>query len=92
MVEFSSFALGAVVGLIAAAIFAVILRRHEQEPRERTISALWRLSALALGGGMGDYVIFDYLMKANGALVYYVSGFSIVFLVLGIAIYFDWRR
>lgn len=91
VVQIASVALGAVVGLIAVAIFALILRRIEKSKPRDAIKSLYELIGLALGGGIVDYAIFDRILE-SGAIFYYVIGFAGTFLVLGLAIFIDWLR
>jgi hypothetical protein len=91
LVQSASLTLGAVVGLIAAAIFAVILRRVEKSKPRDAIISLYNLIALTLGGGIADYAIFDRILLA-GAIFFYVIGYGVAFLPFGLIIFIDWLR
>ena len=92
MIEIASFLLGAVIGLIAVSIFAVILKRYGKRNAAEAIEALKKLTYLVLGGGTGDFVVFDLMLKSGGAIVFYVLGFAATFLLFGVPVYLDWRR
>ncbi len=92
MIAIASLSLGAVMGLICVAIFAVILRRISQKNPSEALKALWKLSSFALGGWGADYVLFDRILSAGGAWQYYLLGFAIVFLPLGVWVFVDWSR
>jgi len=91
LVQCASLTLGAVVGLLAAAIFAVILRRLEKSKPRDAIRSLYNLVTLSLGGGVIDYAIFDSVLQA-GAIFYYVIGYGVAFLLFGSIIFLDWLR
>jgi len=84
--------IGAVVGLIAVTIFAVILRGIEKNSPSEAITALKWLIFTVLGGGASDYLVFDVMLKTGGAIVFYLAGLSMVFLSLGFLIFFDWWK
>ena len=95
MVIAASLLMGAVVGLITVAIFALALRRRAHEDTSEAIKALTRLIAIVLGGGISDYVIFDVIFDViieNGALEYYIIGLSAVFLTFGLYVFVEWLR
>jgi len=83
--------LGAVIGLMAAAIFGVILRRLEKSEPKYAIRSLYNLTALSLGGGFSDYAIFDRILQA-GTIFFYVIGYGVAFLLFGAVILFAWLR
>ena len=86
MVIVASLLMGAVVGLITVAFFALALRRRAYEDTSEAIKALTRLIVIVLGGGLSDYVIFDVIIK-NGALEYYIVGLTAIFLAFGTYIF-----
>lgn len=92
MIRLASLLTGSVVGLISVAIFAVILRRVETEKLSEAIKALRRLIYVVLGGGLSDFVIFDFILNSDGALAYYMIGLAFLFLPLGILVFIDWKR
>ena len=92
MIYFASLLIGSVIGLISAAIFAVILRRIETEKPSEAIRALIQLIGIVLGSGLGDFVVFDFILKSGGALQYYMIGLASLFLPLGILVFIDWKR
>jgi|SRR5215471_10064496 len=87
----ASFGLGAVIGLIAATIFAVILRRIENKQPQDAIDGLYKLIYLVCGAGLADYVAFDFILNA-GAIVFYLGGLSIVFLPCAGVVFVSWMR
>ncbi len=91
MVVASSLLMGAVVGLIIVAIFALALRRRANENTSAAIKVLRALIPIILGGGFSDYLIFDVIIK-NGALEYYIIGLSAVFLTFGILVFVQGNR
>ncbi len=91
MVIVASLLMGAIVGLITVAIFALALRRRAYEDTSEAIKALTRLIAIVLGGGLSDYVIFDVIIE-NGALEYYIIGLGAMFLAFGTYIFIEWLR
>ena len=91
MVIVASMLMGAVVGLITVAIFALALRRRAYEDTSEAIKALTRLIAIVLGGGISDYVIFDVIIE-NGALEYYIIGLGFMFLTFGTYVLVEWLR
>ncbi len=78
--------------MISVTIFAVILRRLEEKKPREAVRALKSLIPVMLGGGLTDYIIFYLIIKTSGALVYYIFGFSLVFLLLGFLVFLDWRK
>ena len=80
------------VGLISVTLFALVLRRIEQKNPSEAVGVLKWLIGLVLGGGMADYVIFDFLLESEGALAFYLIGLATLFLPLGLLTFFDWRR
>lgn len=92
MIYFASFLIGAVVGLISVTIFAATLRRWMEEKPPDTRKALRKLIYLVLGAGLTDYVIFDVILRTNGALPYYLIGLATVFLFLGTWVFIDWYK
>jgi len=88
----ASFLIGGAVALIAVAIFAVTLRRLAERNPSDAIKALQRLIGIVLGGGLIDYAVFDYIVKTSGALTYYALGFGLMFLVLGVPVFNQWRK
>jgi multisubunit Na+/H+ antiporter MnhB subunit len=84
--------LGGAVGLICVTILAVALRRLEEKDPKETINVMWKLIAVALGGGFADYMIFDVILSTSGAIWYYIFGFSAAFVALGLIVFLDWRR
>ena len=91
LIQVASSGLGAVVGLLASAIFAVILRRLEASNAIEAIKALMNLVVLSLGGGIADYAIFDYILQA-GAISFYIAGYATVFLFFGSIVFISWLR
>jgi nitric oxide reductase large subunit len=89
--QWTSLGAGAVVGLIAAVIFAVILRRLEKEKPQDALRALYKLVSLVFGGGVVDMVVFDFILRAD-AIVFYLAGLVSVFLPLGMSVWIDWTR
>jgi hypothetical protein len=87
----TSSGVGVVIGLIAVAIFAVILRRIEARHPEQAIRSLVRLAGLCLGGGLSDFVVFDLILKGGGTS-FYLLGFSMAFIPLGLIIFLDWKN
>jgi len=81
--EIVSALIGAVVGLIAVAIFTAILKREERPYPKDTTKKLWALIGLVLGSPAADYAIFDFILQANG-LFYYLGGFAVIFLPFGL--------
>ena len=88
-VQIASTAIGAVIGLISVTMLAVILRRIERTQPLEAIKALRNLIAVALGAGLADYAVFDFILKA-GALSFYLDGFAVIFLPLGIITVILW--
>ena len=89
--EGASLLLGGAVALVAVAIFAIVLRRLEESKPGDAIKRLYELVGLVLGAGLTDHILFDYMLQSH-AIEYYISGFSAVFLILGLVVFFDWRR
>jgi hypothetical protein len=83
--------IGAVVGLLSVAIFAVILRRKEQNRPTEAIMLLTSLIGTVLGAGAADYIIFDILLQQN-AIGFYLIGLATWFLPLGLWVFIDWMR
>ena len=81
--------IGASVGLISASIFAVILRRIENNNPSRAVGELTALIGIILSGGAADYVLFDIILQTGG-IMFYMIGFSIIFLPLGLLVYKSW--
>lgn len=92
MAYVASILTGAVVGLICTTVFAVTLRRIEEKNPSEAIKALGWLISIVLGGGLADYIVFDFVIKSGGAIAYYMMGLAVVFLSLGLLVFFDWRR
>lgn len=92
MMCLASFLTGAVIGVISAAIFAVIVKEIAAENPKQAIKALRRLAYFVLGGGLADYAIFDYVLKSDGTLQYYMIGLASAFLLLALLIIIDWKR
>lgn len=88
----ASFLIGGVIGLIAVAIFAVTLRRVAERNPSDAIKALQWLIGFVLGGGLVDYIVFDYIVKTSGTLTYYAIGLSLMFLVFGVPVFNQWRK
>lgn len=84
--------IGAVVGLICVAMFASILRSIEQDNPSMANRELGSLLTYVLGGGGANYLLFDFLMQSNGAVVYYMIGLSIMFLPFGLIVFIMWMR
>lgn len=91
MIPLASLLIGAVVGLIAASMFTVILKRNAEQKSSEVQRGLRALITTVLGGGLADYVVFDLVLK-SGSITYYMVGFAVVFLVLGGWSYVEWRR
>jgi NhaP-type Na+/H+ and K+/H+ antiporter len=89
--QIGSAATGLVVGFIAAMILSVILRRLEESKPKEAIKALYNLLAYALGGGLTDYVVFDYILE-QGAIAFYMIGFAVTFVPFSAISFYDWRR
>lgn len=87
----ASVLIGAVVGLIAATIFGVVLSKFSEKDSKQAIQALYKLVGLSLGAGVADYLVFDYIFRA-GALPYYLIGFAVMFLILGIITWVAWWK
>ena len=91
MVYIASLVMGAVVGLIAVAIFALALRRRAYEDTSEAIRSLIKLIGIVLGGGFSNYVIFDVIIE-NGAIEYYIIGLGAMFLTFGTYVFIEWLR
>ena len=83
--------LGACVGLVAVIYLALILKRYDQQDMKQLRDGIIFIVSLLLGGGGVDYVIFDKVM-ATGGWQYYGCGTGLVFLPIGLYIFFDWKR
>ncbi len=92
MIYTASALTGAVIGFISVAIFAVILRKVAEKRPSEAIRALKALVSIVLGGGLADYVVFDWILSSGGALSYYLVGFAFVYLILGGWVFLDWLR
>ncbi len=91
IVHLASLLIGVTVGIIAAAMFSVILRRIEHSSPTEAVKALRSLIYLLLGSGLGDLVIFDFILRQS-AIEYYLLGLGAAFVPLSLTVYFDWRR
>ena len=86
-----SLAIGAVVGLISATNFAIILRRMEQDDPDGARKALIQLLVTVLGSGLGDFIVFDIIL-GNGVVQYYMLGAAALFLPLAIWVFIRWMQ
>jgi len=91
-IAYAALAIGGVVGLICVAIFAVTLRGVSDKMPKDAITALTALIGTVLGGGLVDYVVFGRVLSTDQALAYYLIGLAVLFLPLGILVFFDWFR
>ena len=89
MVHWISFGLGLIIGLVCAAIFALILHRIADSDPQGAITHLRQLLVTILGGGLSDYAIFDFLLR-SGAITYYVAGFIVSFLPFSAIAFVEW--
>jgi uncharacterized membrane protein len=85
---------GAVIGLISGAIFSVILKRVAKDQPLEAVKKLRALMFWVLGGGIGDYVVFDAILQAN-AIYYYMVGVAVSFipfaaLILLLSLFLNW--
>ena len=92
MIRFISSLIGGVVGLVSVSIFAVILRRLAMEKSEEAIKALKRLIGAVLVSGLAGFAVFTFIVESSNGLQYYMLGFAIVFLPLGLVVSIDWVR
>jgi uncharacterized SAM-binding protein YcdF (DUF218 family) len=84
--------LGAVIGLISVAIFAVTLRRlSEKKPNDAT-KALTVLVATILGGGGLNYLADEFIFSSSAGSLGYFGGLAAIFLPFGIVILIQWLR
>ncbi len=91
-VPLASLLIGAVVGLICVAIFAVILRGVSEKRPKDAIKSLTALIGTVLGGGLADYIAFRAVLSTSEALAYYLIGLAVLFLPLGVLVFLDWVR
>lgn len=89
--QLASLLIGAVIGVLAFAIFYIILLRLSEKQPQEAIKHLYKLIGLPVGGGLGDYAIFD-RMLSSGSIAYYMQGLAVTFLVLAIWFFVPWRR
>lgn len=92
MVPVASFLLGAVVGLICVAIFAINLRGLATKKAKDAIKLLTALVGTVLGGGAANYLAFRQILSTSGAMVFYLIGLSVLFLPFGISELLKWLR
>jgi hypothetical protein len=91
LAQWASLGLGAVVGLIAVSIFAVILIGLDQNNTRQTVKALKRLATWSAGGAISDTIFFDYILEQH-AIVFYMTGYVLMFLVAGSPVFFSWVK
>lgn len=82
---------GFFVGVIAVTIFAVVLKRIEDNNPQGAIRTLTTLIGTSLGGGGSDFAVANVFLHQNG-IPFYVMGFTALFLALGLPILFQWLR
>ena len=90
LVQAASLLVGVCVGIVSVFILAVTLRGIE-ESNQTAINNLYALIYLLLGSGVGDYVIFDLMLRSN-AIDFYMIGVSGSFIVLAVPVFIDFRR
>jgi len=90
VISLGSGVVGGIVGFLAVAMFAVILRRYESG--RQILEEIRKLATFIVFGGLADFGVFDLLLQSSGAWVYYIIGVALVFIPLGIIVFLDWRR
>jgi hypothetical protein len=82
---------GAAIGLIAVAMFAVSLKLHTTSKLKEVVQALGGVAKIALGGGVGDYLVFKFIINSDSLLCYLI-GLTIIFLTFGLYIFVEFLR
>ena len=90
LIQVASLSVGACIGITSVFILAVTLRGVE-ESNQAAIRNLYGLIYLLLGSGIGDYVIFDLMLRGH-AIEFYMIGTSASFFVFAVPMYLDFRR